>query len=316
MPKSQPVAPEAMVRLCAVAVPAEGLDRLVEQANVLMPGPPFQRVLTRGGWHRFGGVVDRDYRRVHGSIVHWVDEHCDGVVDDLITDYVDAGYFATRLAGKTHFLTRAYGDAPQDFVQLEIEELQELLDRPLVERDWFPDSIEEFLEPLDYPRLAPEPVADAYFQFRRVTSIGALLDSSNAGSRQIQDLKRLFADWRNSSAGEHATFCQHWILALREYPDREGELRVTAKPVPTFVDGLPELPPGETLRGAALANAIHAYDRVLGYPFAWFFMMLGQKASNYALAKAVLADQMGAYDYLPARDLKVLREWEQHPYAV
>ena len=45
-------------------------------------------------------------------------------------------------------------------------------------------------------------------------------------------------------------------------------------------------------------------------------MMLGQKASNYALAKAVLADQMGAYDYLPARDLKVLREWEQRPYAV
>jgi hypothetical protein len=34
------------------------------------------------------------------------------------------------------------------------------------------------------------------------------------------------------------------------------------------------------------------------------------------LADAVLADLMGAYDYLPARDLKVLPQWEQSPYAV
>jgi hypothetical protein len=45
-------------------------------------------------------------------------------------------------------------------------------------------------------------------------------------------------------------------------------------------------------------------------------MMLGQKSGNYALADAVLADQMGAYDYLPPRDLKVLREWESRPYGV
>ena len=73
---------------------------------------------------------------------------------------------------------------------------------------------------------------------------------------------------------------------------------------------------GKRIRGAKLANAIHGYDRRLGYPFAWYFMMLGQKAENYALADAVLADQMGAYDYLPARDLKVLRQWEQSPYGV
>ena len=31
---------------------------------------------------------------------------------------------------------------------------------------------------------------------------------------------------------------------------------------------------------------------------------------------AVLRDQMGAFDYLPARDLKVLRQWEVRPYGV
>jgi hypothetical protein len=70
-----------------------------------------------------------------------------------------------------------------------------------------------------------------------------------------------------------------------------------------------DLPHGEGTYGAALANAIHAYDRQLGYPYAWYFMMQGQKAGNYAVAAAVLADPMGAYEYLPARDLRVLRVW-------
>jgi hypothetical protein len=315
-PSGDPLAPDAWVRLCAGAVPGDGLDSLTAQVNALMPGAPFRHVLTRGGWHRLGGVVDGNHRRVHGSIVHWVDEHAAGDIDRLVTDYADAGYFATRLAGRTHYLTRSYGDAPQDFIQLEIEELRELLDRPLVEPDWWPDSVEEFLEPIDYTRVAHEPVADAFFRFRRITSIGTLLDGGSAGSRQVQDLRRLFADWHDSSAGEHATFCRHWVLALRDYTDRDGESRLTAKPVPTHVGDRPPLPPAERLRGSALANAIHGYDRQMGYPFAWFFMMLGLEAGNYTLAKSVLADQMGAYDYLPARDLKVLREWEQRPYSV
>jgi hypothetical protein len=44
--------------------------------------------------------------------------------------------------------------------------------------------------------------------------------------------------------------------------------------------------------------------------------MLGSKAENFAVAEAVLRDQMGAYDYLPAKDLKVLRSWEERPYGV
>jgi hypothetical protein len=44
--------------------------------------------------------------------------------------------------------------------------------------------------------------------------------------------------------------------------------------------------------------------------------MLGCKAENVAVAEAVLRDQMGAYDYLPAKDLKVLRQWEERPYGI
>ena len=68
--------------------------------------------------------------------------------------------------------------------------------------------------------------------------------------------------------------------------------------------------------GSELANRIHGYDRSVGYPFAWYFNMLGNKAENYTVADAVLKDLMGAYDYLPARDLKVLRQWEERPYGI
>ena len=55
---------------------------------------------------------------------------------------------------------------------------------------------------------------------------------------------------------------------------------------------------------------------MLGYPFAWYFMMLASKSSNFALADAVLRDQMGAFDYLPTRDLEVLKHWGERPYGV
>ena len=106
------------------------------------------------------------------------------------------------------------------------------------------------------------------------------------------------------------------MLDLREYRDRESLPQLTAEPVATFAGELPDLPHDEGSHGAALANAIHACDRKLGYPFAWCFMMLGQKAGNYALAAAVPADQMGAYEYQPACDPRVLRVWEERRYGV
>ena len=308
--------PEALTSLCADAKPSDGIGKLLDQINALMPELEFHHVLSRGGWHRLGGVVDGSYQPVAGNIVHWVDKECAGDIDELIARYSDEGYFATQLSGKTHFFTVPRSDVPQDFVQIEIEELQEKLDRPLIAPYWFPDSVEEFLEPLDYPRLQPEPVGEAYYQFRRIIPIAELLTAGTGGSRSIHDLKRFFNDWQASSAGDLQAFSSHWVLSLREYTNREGELQLTAKPVPVFEGEIPELPLDGRVRGAQLANAIHHYDRQLGYSFAWYFMMLSSKARNYAMAESVLADQMGAYEYLPGRDLKVLRDWEQNPYGV
>ncbi|MEW7975884.1 MAG: hypothetical protein AB2814_00010 [Candidatus Sedimenticola endophacoides] len=307
---------EKLKSVCESASPAEGLAGLKAAINSLGKELSFESAMTRGHWHRLGGVVDSEHRRINDNIARWAEEESQGDVEQLLAMYGESGYLATKLAGKTHYFTMCTGDQPEDFLQVEVEELQEVLDRPLIESDWFPEDLEEFLDPLDYPRLAPETVGEPYYVFRRLTSIAELLAKAPIDKRTTKDLKRFFHDWQISSAGEGMTLCQHWVMALREYLDSGGEVQHLAKPVSVYPGRLPELPEGESLSGSALANAIHGYDRILGYPFAWYFIMVTQNKDNVALADAVLRDQMGAYDYLPSQDLKVLRAWEESPYAL
>jgi hypothetical protein len=233
-------------------------------------------------------------------------------MEDLLFKLSTVQYFATRLNGQTHYLVAHTGPAAADSIQIEVEEVQEVLERCITDSDWFPDSIEEFVDPLDYPRLEPEPVGPPRLLFRRLVQIGDLLASQDV-SRQV---RRFLEDWDRSSAGEAACFSDHWVLSLREYRDRDGEGRLTAKPVPTFAGIIPAVPSDLAVRGAELANLIHGLDRQIGYPFAWFFHMLTDKHISHHLPEAVHADLMGAYAYLAARDLKVLRDWYEQPYGV
>jgi hypothetical protein len=286
------------------ADPGAGLGSLLRGLNGLAGAHEFLWVLTRGSWYRLGGVVDAQYRRVSANLLQWIEQESDGDLNDLLLNYGDQGYFATRLTGRTHYFTWAYGAAPTEFVQLEID------------RDYPYESMEELIDPLDYPRLEPEPVAGSYYAVRRLLDIGTLVMESLEVDRSGQDLRRFFQDWQNSSAGDAAHFSQHWALAIREYPDSDGERRFDLRPVSNCLQDALALPQQQKLRGADLANAIHGIDRKAGYPFAWFFAMLSCKGHHSELAEAVLRDQMGAYDYLPPRDLKVLRRWEEQPYGV
>ena len=297
--------------LCA-SVPAPfDPASLAAQVQDLQPDLQVRHVLTRGGWHRLGGVVDLDGLRVAHHILEWAQAESGGDIDDLMFKLADRRLFATRLNGRTHYLVAPTGPAPEDFIQIEIEEVQEVLDRCITDPDWFPDSIAEFADPLDFPHLEPEPVGEPRLLFRRLLRVPDLLASGDAGSR----LRRFLADWGRSSASESEPLCAHWVLSIREYQDRDGEGHVTAKPVPVVQDAIPALPSGEVARGAQLANQIHGFDRALGYPFAWYFHMMTNPKVSHRLAEAVHADLMEAYAYLPARDLKILRDWYADPYG-
>ena len=153
--------------------------------------------MARGGWHRVGGVVDTEYRRVALHIGAWVAEQYDGDLGQLMDKCGEIRGFATRLEGCTHYITAATGERAQDFVQIEIEALQEVLERPLWDPDWMPDDL-----PLDFPRVEPEPIGPPRLLFRRLVRVADFMDSSDASA----NLKRFLSDWDRSSVGESARF--------------------------------------------------------------------------------------------------------------
>jgi hypothetical protein len=301
-----------LAQICQELPAGADLETLLAAIQAALPELELRQVLTRSGWHRLGGVVDRDGQRIAHHLADWAEAESGGDIDELLFKLADVQYFATRFNGRTHYLVAPTGPLARDFVQIEIEELQEVLDRTLTDPDWFPETLAEFVDPFEFPRVQPDPIGAPRFVFRRLTPIADLMDSPDAG----RTLKRFLADWDRSSAAESEAFCHQWVLAIREYLDRDGEGRLSAKPVSALTGRIPTLPDGAVARGAKLANQIHGFDREAGYPFAWYFHMLTSRAVSHKLAEAVHSDLMGAYDYLPARDLKILRDWYREPYGL
>ena len=60
--------PDQLTQLCAEADVAAGIDVLQNSLKSLMPAVDFKWVLTRGNWHRLGGVVDTGYQPVSENI--------------------------------------------------------------------------------------------------------------------------------------------------------------------------------------------------------------------------------------------------------
>jgi hypothetical protein len=297
---------------CAALPDGASLDEAIAAIAAALPGLEVQRVFSRGGWHRLGGVVDLDGQRIAHHIGEWAEAEAKGYVENLLFKLSGLVYFATRLNGQAHYLAARTGPGAADYIQIEIETLEEVLDHCITDPDWFPESVNEFVDPIGLPRLEPEPVGLPRFLFRRLVKVDELVRSADVSPH----LRRFLDDWDRSSAGECACFSDHWVLGLREHRDRDGEGRLTAKPVSTFSGELTAVTDEQVTRGAELANLIHGLDRRIGYHFAWFFHMLTDKRISHRLAEAVHADLMGAYDYLPPRDLKVLRDWYAEPYGV
>lgn len=292
------------------------LQKLAQQ----YPDLSFTHVLTRGGWHRSGGILDNKGKRISDNLREWVETKSNGDMNKLLAQYADSGYIATSLIGQTHYLVAQTGETAQEFVQLEVEELQEVVDRVMFNHELMADDIEDIIEPVDVEKLFPEPIGMPCYMFRRITAINDFMQSMVArlaerGKTNIPAL-RFMQDWDRGSSKDAGSFCEYWVLALQQYTDAWGETITSVKPVSTFAKDLNLIKLNGEHRGAGLANLIHNFDHSIGYPMAWYFFMLSHSEVPYQLAEAIHKDLMGAYDYLPAKDLKVLNDWSEKPYSV
>lgn len=302
--------------LCAFTPVKPDHRPLLHNLAKVLPELEFSLVLTRGGWHRVGGLLSADGARITHDLREWIEQECGGDVDVLSANYVHEGCIVTHLHGKTHYLVARTGDAPEAFIQLEIEELHEAVDHTLFEDSVMPDDIDDLIDPAGVTRLKQEPVGDARYIFRRMTDIADYINSMEKIRGKWPSIKRFMQDWARSSASESGAFSDCWVFGLHAYSDEYGEPVIQAQPVSTHSGAIPRLEKSEITRGSKLANMIHGFDRDMGYPMAWYFYMLSHSAVPYQLAEAIHRDQMGAYDYLPPKDLKVLIDWYNKPYSV
>lgn len=134
---------------------------------------PFAKYWRAAAGYRLGGVVDAAGTHVADDLEKWAEAELAVRDDDLgalCDDYADSGLTATRLTGRTHYLVASTGPAAVDFIQIEIEELQEMACHALFDADHPPGSIEELVDPRSdadactnwrraarcaFPRLAP-----------------------------------------------------------------------------------------------------------------------------------------------------------------
>lgn len=299
-------------------------ELLLQKLKQIYPELDFEHVLTRGGWHRAGGVLDDKGERVADKLSDWVETESGGDVDVFIEKYLDTGYVVTGFTGKTNYFVAATGETASDFIQLEVEQLQEVKDHILLGGETLPDDIEDISNPMDTQKLSAEPVGEPIYTFRRITSISDFMHSMSDGVRldvcrpddKAVTIRRFMDDWDRSSSKESGAFCQHWVLSLQEYTDAYGEHIMQAKPVSVFDGKLPQLRIDAVDRGTRLANLVHDFDHDIGFPMAWYFYMLSRSEVPHQLAEAIHKDLMGAYAYLPAKDLKVVKDWYEKPYGI
>jgi hypothetical protein len=306
---------ERLQRACESCTVTQGHKRLQEELKVVAPELDLSFAFERRGWHRIGGVVLRDGTRVNDNLRQWAQSEL-GVIGpemELPENWED--FLATRIDGRTVYLVAPTGPRAWDFVQLELEVLQEVVDRELFSNDFVPSDIEEFLDPSDVKRLEPTPIGNENYRFHGVYHIAQLIEELDKSIGTNRRFARFLVDWENSRAAAVTRLCDNWILKVFRYVDRFGEQKIEAAPF-----GLQEIEPlvvGATVpTGLALGRAISEFDKAAGYPMAWFFQMLTHQKNLHVVAEQAYRDHAaGNFAYLAEQDLAVLSAWYQEPYC-
>jgi hypothetical protein len=307
----------AVSEMCVRVPVSAGASGLALELARIVPGLSFRDVLTRGGWYRLGGVLDEAGNHLADDLGKWAEAELAAHDDDLhalVEAHAGQTLTATRLLGKTHYLVAPNGPEASDFLQIEIEELQEVASHTLFS-DVEPGSLEELIDPPRRQTLPAQAMGLPFYTLRRITAVANFLERIAAQKPEPQIVHRFFDAWQSSSAGLATHFSNHWVVAVREHLDRYRQPILQATPV-AAVNGLP--PKFESVYGAkglALYEALQRFDRQAGYPMAWFFHMLTTKSVPHAVASAVIDDVQNGFSYLPERDVKVVKNWLHRPYA-
>lgn len=292
---------------------------LLAVAERLIPDCPFRFALTRGGWYRSGGLIGADGERVADKLEDWVARELADCGDDL-GEFLDrhAGHelIATRHTGRTHYFVASYGPAPSQFLQLEVEEMQEVLERRLWDAAAPPGDAQELIEPIKPAGVPAQAVGAPYYRFRRLTDLRQVVARLHSPIGSVPSLTRFMQEWAGSRPDSATHFSEHWIIALREHHDRYNNAVLTATPVSRHARELKPFHWDSELRGLDAARQLQAFDRAAGYPGAWYFHLVAGGLTPRDMAFAVMQDIDSGFGYLGDAGTAMLRGWLREPYSV
>ncbi len=302
---------EALKSACTDTLVREDHTALLKNISSLFEGKEVSLVERQPQWYRVGGLVDVRGKRIAEQLRGWLD---DQKVDDVLSLYELYGtdpLYVTRIVGKTVYLVMPTGRDPLSYIQLEIDEVQEVVDRALFDGENLADDFEDLIDPVEYHKLEPRHVGHPRYILRNARNMLEV----KLSLEEETPFSRFYDEWKASSASDAGHFSDFWILNFFKHKGAFGETRTEIKPVSRLMNHVPKVDMSTQERGQPLARVIHGFDRALGFPMAWYFSMLTSQKKFHKLAELVHEDLMGAYAYLPAKDLKILKRWIADPYC-
>lgn len=304
---------------CKKIIPGQTEDVLLNKLQNLVPDYPMRLALIGDEWYQLGGVVDMAGQRIAGDLTEWAERtylECGQNLQTLIEHCIEQKLIATKLTGKTLYFVVQTGERAEDFTLIEIDKIQEVSDRLLVDENRPPEDLEEFIDPLQPCCIESFGFGYSRYIYRRKTDVQLFMEVVNERHPTEHPVQRFMDDWNRSSAGQKHRMSEDWIIRPYRHTGRFGEQIVNVELVNTNPNNLPHLENFAGKKGSALSNVLNRFDRQAGYPFAWYFYMLKGKLVSTHSAESVYRDIAGDFAYLPQRDEAILRDWIASPYNV
>ena len=307
----------ALEQICRESAVSAEHHALLEALSTIWPRWSFRPVLSRGGWYRPGRILDASGQPVAEDAQRWIEAAWEACAEDMSVfydTYLEQGLQRSRYDGQTHFFVASYGARAEQFIQLEVETLSEVMDRPLLDADEALADLQDLLEP-PHRGHAHRRLDAGHYRFRRITDMAEFLARLRGQHPEAPPACRFVEEWAQSSSAAK-TFCQHWVFALAEHLDRFRQPVLSAHPL--SLDVVPADKAGLSLVDDAMqrADALHAFDRQHGYTAAWYFHMVAGAGVSNALATRIGEDLAQGLSYLPERDAALLVHWLDKPYSV
>ncbi len=305
-------------------------------------------------------VVDANDQEIAADYHDWIAEQLArlGSVGAVCEAFAHSGYRMVESQPCLHYLvvdrSPAAADRQDDFVQIEIWEDQEFVEREIFPRlpAWhWPDEYElrrgntngatferrdlggpryRLETIIDMALFATEAEAvwgenhqlqgDRVFRSRNATTgqerVQSVREMTPGFDRQQWRGRRFFDDWSASSAGQSgARLCTRWVIKTSEYSAPGRPREMDFVPSWTHTRKIAALENTQRLDVYGLMSKLTNLDERVGTPFVWFsYGVHGNLVRSGQMERVLEAAESGLI-VLPEHDYRVLRRWADDPYA-